>query len=154
MHACVPLHIGAPPLLSQICSHTVPLQTLPAVQLAGTPTVNVANFPTGGGATTALAFHQLVTISAGSFQALSNVDVSAYSDVRVVATATGFADFQVFVFVVDENGGPDLLIDGDIIRGKGQGTGLYTIPGRQIRILLGGSISGSSNVSVSVFGRG
>jgi hypothetical protein len=128
--------------------------SIPKVELAGTPTVNVANLP-GSGATTTLVSQQRVTVDAFAFRQLDAVDVSTYRDVRVIATGTGFTDFQLFTFVVDETGqGRDLLLENDIIGGTGEGTRLYTVPGRKIRVLLIGSSSGSSDVTVSVFGRG
>lgn len=130
--------------------------SLPAVQLAGTPTVNVGNFPPGdGGGSTDLVWSQVFTISPGELQLLGPVDVSAYREVRVIATAFGLGDYQVAALVVDESGlGLDLLLDANVVSGtSGSGTTLFTVPGRLIKFVAVGPSAGSSTVGISVYGR-
>jgi len=103
------------PTVQLAVTPNVNVLSMPTVQLAGTPTVNVANFPAGQGGVTTLASQQVVTINAGDLQTLSSVDVSAFRDVRVVASGLGVADFKLYVYIVDESGqGRNLLLENDI----------------------------------------
>src|SRR5262249_8908224 len=112
----------------------VNIVALPQVQLAGTPTVNVANFPQGqGGGTTVLAYSNRMTLTRLQFVSIDPVDISAYRDVRVIVNGLGVTDWQFYIYAVDDVGiGRNLLLDGDIIQGNGDGTRLYTMPGKRI----------------------
>jgi hypothetical protein len=150
-----PVNVVSMPQVQLAGTPNVNVVSIPSVQLAGTPTVNVANFPAGQGGVTTLASHQVVTVTNGALLPVDAVDVSAFRDVRVMVTATGVADFQFYTFIVDDTGqGRNLLLENDIIQGSGEGTRLYTMPGRKISFLILGPSFGQSEVTISVFGRG
>jgi hypothetical protein len=119
-----------------------------SVGITGTPSVNV------NASQTELAYDQIQTVRAGGLAIMPPLDVSRFKQVRVVTNVNGDVGYLAETRLVNPNNTNEVLILNRLNETHlGADTATIDLPGQMIDFIVVGSISGSSDVHIQVYGR-
>ncbi len=127
-----------------------------SVSLAGTPTVNVANFPSSAAPTTVMILDEVLA-QVGFVGAYGTiVDVSAFKEIRVAATSNQ-TGCRLHLYLVPDPADSSILglpiqLGEEILEDTHQATRTYNLPGEFVRLVLS-SDGGHCDVRTFVYGR-